>query len=190
MKSFLFIFSFLFLAATKPAQQQIEYNNRMLEKVLKKADQPWHQWTELKIPAATTGGDVLHGKYYKHTGPAAAFSYLYVGRVFSCRAGGCSDTAPVDAGEMSGEYFDYFMLFNAEAKVQEIRVFNYQATHGHEVSARGWLKQFIGHQPPQKLEVEKNIDAISGATISVYALTHDVEVKAEMLNELIENSGN
>jgi Na+-translocating ferredoxin:NAD+ oxidoreductase RnfG subunit len=33
--------------------------------------------------------------------------------------------------------------------------------------------------------VNKNIDAISGATISVYAITIDVEMKTEVLNNFL-----
>jgi len=34
------------------------------------------------------------------------------------------------------------------------------------------------------LQVEKNIDTISGATISVYAITCDVEIKTEILKQI------
>jgi len=190
MRSIIIILGVLLLSANTPVQDHIEYDNRMLEKTLKKADLPFEQWKELEINSPAVQEHELRGKFFTYPDgvQAGEYAYLYVGRVFSCRAGGCSAAGPADNEDISGEYFDYFMLFDAQATIQEIRVFNYQATHGHEVSARGWLKQFIGHRSPEKLEVEKNIDAISGATISVYALTHDVDLMTELLGGLVEKS--
>lgn len=69
--------------------------------------------------------------------------------------------------------------------VELVKVFNYQATHGQEVSAKGWLKQFIGFDGRKPLTVGKNIDAISGATISAYGITLDVQDKTTLLQELV-----
>jgi len=44
---------------------------------------------------------------------------------------------------------------------------------------------FSGEQP---LEAGKNIDAISGATVSVHAITGDVKLKTKMLEEIIYNT--
>jgi len=107
--------------------------------------------------------------------------YAYVGRVLSCRGGGCSNgQALTDA---AAEYFDYFILYDGDAKVLQVRVFNYQATHGHGITSRGWLRQFIGYNGSGKLDPGKNIDAISGATISVKAIASDIEYKTRMLKE-------
>lgn len=114
------------------------------------------------------------------------YKYIYVGRVNSCREGGCS--APnVNHVEGKSEYFDYFIIFDQDKTVQLVNVFNYQATHGQEISAKGWLKQFDGHSHDKNLQVGKNIDAISGATISVYAITLNIEVVTGLLNTLDNN---
>lgn len=86
------------------------------------------------------------------------------------------------------EYFDYFILFDSECAIKLTRIYNYAATHGHEVAAKGWLKQFAGYNGTDTLEVGKNIDAISGATISVYSITEDVQLKTILLkNYLCKN---
>ena len=82
------------------------------------------------------------------------------------------------------EYFDYFILFDITKTVQIVKVFNYQASRGHEITAKGWLKQFIGHDGSESLQVDKNIDAVSGATISAYAITADVNMKTSLLKKL------
>jgi len=66
-----------------------------------------------------------------------------------------------------------------------VRVFNYQATHGQEVSAKGWLRQFDGYDGSTVLKVGKDIDAISGATISVYGITRDVQERTRLLARII-----
>ncbi len=107
--------------------------------------------------------------------------YVYVGRVETCRGGGCAAPAP-DGFSGNAEYFDYFILFDVQMKVRLVKVFNYQATHGYEVSAKGWLKQFVGFNDEKPLRVGHDIDAISGATISVFRLVGDVERVSKSLS--------
>jgi hypothetical protein len=126
------------------------------------------------------------GNFYllKPSGENKTAGYLHIGRVKTCRAGGCS--APgTDTEQNSSEYFDYVILFDTEANIELVKIFNYQATHGHEITASGWLNQFLGFSGRDSLEVGKDIDTISGATISVYAITSDVQYKTEKLKQLI-----
>lgn len=110
--------------------------------------------------------------------------YAYSGRVNSCRAGGCS-SGGVDGGADAFEYFDYFIIFDASISVLNVKVFNYQASHGQEITARGWLKQFRGYDGSRLMEVGKQIDAISGATISVNAITDDIKLRTKQLKALL-----
>jgi Na+-translocating ferredoxin:NAD+ oxidoreductase RnfG subunit len=81
----------------------------------------------------------------------------------------------------SSEYFDYYILFDENKTVRKVGVYNYMATHGQEITAKGWLKQFTGYDGFAPLQVDKDIDAISGATISVYAITADIEHMSRLL---------
>lgn len=67
------------------------------------------------------------------------------------------------------------MFLSKDAEVLQVKVFNYQATHGHEVSAPGWLRQFKGYRGEKTLRPGKEIDSISRATISVNAIKQDIE---------------
>lgn len=111
--------------------------------------------------------------------------FLHIGRVKTCRAGVCSAPGENFAGGDS-EYFDYFIVFNPDFSVKHINIFSYQASHGHEVTAKGWLRQFQGYSGDEKMQVGKEIDGISGATISVHAITDDVKAKTEMLRQNME----
>jgi Na+-translocating ferredoxin:NAD+ oxidoreductase RnfG subunit len=59
--------------------------------------------------------------------------------------------------------------------VQQVRIYNYQATHGQEITSKNWLRQFKNYTGEKELMAGKNIDAISGATISVDAIISDIE---------------
>jgi len=129
----------------------------------------------------TTGG-----KFFTVERSAAntGIRYVYIGRVNSCRSGVCfADQSKT--GKSDSEYFDYFMLFNEEGVVQLVRVYNYQATHGQEISAPNWLKQFVGYKGTNGLAAGKNIDAISGATISVEGIVADVQQKTKILDSFL-----
>ena len=129
------------------------------------------------------GSSLTSGKFFSIRNAEGGNIIAYIGRVNSCRAGGCSN--PSLAGtENESEYFDYFILFDSEKKVMLVRVFNYAATHGQEVSVKRWLDQFAGYVGAKPLRVGKEIDAISGATISVYALVADVQEKTIILKKL------
>jgi hypothetical protein len=111
--------------------------------------------------------------------------YLHMGRVKTCRAGGCSAPGSVAPGEES-EYFDYAIIFSPDFRVNAVKIYNYQASHGHGIAAAGWLRQFEGFGSGNRLEVGKNIDAISGATISAMAITSDIQLKTQLLEEAIK----
>ncbi|MBW6535074.1 MAG: FMN-binding protein [Mariniphaga sp.] len=129
-----------------------------------------------------------HDKFYliQSKNKAQTNGYLHYGRVKTCRAGGCSMSGNKTADEFDSEYFDYFIIYNAGFGVETVKVYNYQASYGHEISARGWLKQFEGFKGNHILEVGKNIDAISGATISVNAITDDVQWKTKLLQQAMK----
>ena len=130
--------------------------------------------------------DFLSGSFYQVTA-AAPVVYAYLGRVQTCRAGGCAVGKPTQK-PVSAEYFDYFILFDTTACIISVRVFNYQASHGHEISSRSWLRQFAGHSSETELKVGKNIDTISGATISVNNISSDISWRIKQLSAYL--SGN
>jgi len=130
--------------------------------------------------------DEVEGRFFKMTVGTSdnPVDYVYIGRVNSCRAGGCNNNRILIAGDVS-EYFDYYIIFGDDCKIKQVRIYNYQATHGQEVTNKGWLRQFIDFDGKKQLKVGKNVDAISGATISVYAITADIENKTLLLGNLL-----
>lgn len=182
------ILSLLSIAAViPPGQPEVDYQHKRLYKEL---EREWGMVNptliELDIPGSLMEEASGPGKYFKvsDNNNHGQYHYIYIGRVNSCRAGGCSISLDVETYGDS-EYFDYFIMFDSLITVQQVRVFNYQATHGQEVSAKGWLRQFNGYDASTVLKVGKDIDAISGATISVYGITRDVQEKTRLLARIV-----
>ena len=149
----------------------IDYKHKQLQKQLSKL---WDiELSSLYELTKTTEQIIGEGKIYKVETNNKLLGYVYIGRVISCRADGCSK---VKTSQISGdyEYFDMFIIYNSLKGIEQIKVFNYQATHGYEVCSKGWLKQFVSDNTEPSFEVGKSVDSISGATISVYALTDEV----------------
>jgi Na+-translocating ferredoxin:NAD+ oxidoreductase RnfG subunit len=141
--------------------------------------------SELKS-TALFATDTSESRFYEYSN-AYPVEYSYVGRVHTCRAEGC--TAPGESGpKENSEFFDYFILFDSTARILSVQVFNYEATHGQEITVKSWLKQFVGYNADKELIAGKNIDAISGATISVHNICGDITDKTIALKNCIAKS--
>lgn len=127
--------------------------------------------------------ETINQKYFKVIN-STQIGFVYIGRVKTCRAGSCSSPDKFKSND-SYEYFDYFILYDKLAKILSVNIFNYEASHGQEITVKKWLNQFIGYDGSSELNVGKNIDAISGATISVHSIISDISYKTEMLKKYI-----
>ncbi len=170
-----FVLAFLFGFTVK--SQEINYNHKS---IVKEINRLWNIEDSRSELRELNNQGLCLGKFYVLENNLNKF--VYVGRVNSCRAGGCS----IDNHKGgASEYFDYFVCFNEKGIVEGVKVFNYAATHGYEIAAKGWLKQFLGYSSKEVLEVGKNIDSISGATISVFAITEDIQMKTQILSKYL-----
>ncbi len=172
------LFILLFAYFPAKAQMDVDYTHKS---IIKGVEKTWEIDFLRCQPVTIHSNNPLPGQFFST--PTTHKKYIYVGRVNSCRAGGCSINN--DSNNGPSEYFDYFVLFNEKGEVELVKIYNYAATHGQEVTSRGWLKQFYGHSPEENLEVGKDIDSISGATISVHSLTKDVNEKTRLLYEYL-----
>lgn len=142
-------------------------------------------WKEIAVPESLQAANPFQGKFLALMNQNTALKkYVYVGRVNSCRQGGCSNPDET-LNIQTPEYFDYLIVFDSELAIQQVKVYNYQATHGQEVTNKGWLKQFLGYDGKRSLTVGKSIDAISGATVSVYGIVNDIQDKTRLINQIL-----
>ena len=82
--------------------------------------------------------------------------------------------------------FDYLVLLDKDLIVKKAKVLVYREDYGGEIGSKRWLKQFIGKTKTDDLRYGDNIITISGATISVRAMTtamNNLLVSLKTLNE-------
>ncbi len=161
---------------------EIDFNPRLLQKEVSSIfkDKDFGK-TELKFKRSIP----YSGKFFEFKDIDGHKIVAYIGRVNTCRSGGCTNPSAPE-NDLQSEFFDYFIIFNESKKVEVVRIFNYEAAHGQEVTIRKWLDQFTGYDENKTLRVGKEIDAISGATTSVNTLVADVKEKTSLLNHRYE----
>ena len=68
-----------------------------------------------------------------------------------------------------------------------MKILVYREDHGGEIGSKRWLKQFIGKTLTHNLKYQKDIAAISGATISARSMTFEVNKLLKAINILHKN---
>ncbi|MCF8370090.1 MAG: FMN-binding protein [Bacteroidales bacterium] len=182
MKKIFLLFLTILITSIGIAQAPIDFAPRQFFREIKKSlvvENPF-------VDELRTERVDLNGKFYSISTEINSDSkgYAYIGRVNSCRWGGCSSSDEASCGSVF-EYFDYFILYDILGQVLAVRIYNYQATHGQEVTAKSWLKQFVGFNGEVALMPGKNVDAISGATISVNSISIEIEEKTKLLRSML-----
>ena len=78
-------------------------------------------------------------------------------------------------GSAKGRYdwFDFIVIFNLERKIEKVEIIVYRSDYGFEIMNKSWLAQFTGTSGCEA-EYGKNVDAISGATLSASSLTRAI----------------
>ena len=85
------------------------------------------------------------------------------------------------------DYFDYSVIFSDDLVVIGLFVTVYRSTHGAAISQKKWLKQFSGYKGGH-LELGKEIDAVSGGTISAQSMVDDIH-RCHLLMIQLEEEG-
>ena len=97
--------------------------------------------------------------------------FININKVNACLVGGCS--RPNSLNTTRYDHFYYMAVFDINLSILKITVLDYQSEYGYEICSKSWLKQFKG-SPDKYFEYDKNIDAISGATVSAEALVDEL----------------
>jgi Na+-translocating ferredoxin:NAD+ oxidoreductase RnfG subunit len=81
-------------------------------------------------------------------------------------------------------YFNYIVFLDKNLAIKSVKILTYREEHGDEIMSKRWLKQFFGLQPKDQAVLNKNIDGISGATISVKSLTTRIDLILKDLKKI------
>ena len=68
----------------------------------------------------------------------------------------------------------FLVIFNENQEVIHSSIIKYREGYGGEISGKKWLAQFIGMKQDSLYKHEKEIDGITGATISVKSFTKGI----------------
>jgi Na+-translocating ferredoxin:NAD+ oxidoreductase RnfG subunit len=73
------------------------------------------------------------------------------------------------------EMITYALGINADGSVQGIEIMEYLESYGHEVAQMNWRKQFHGKKVSDAVQLNQDIQNISGATLSSKHLTDGIK---------------
>lgn len=93
----------------------------------------------------------------------------------------------VDQAPSKTAKFDYLVIFDEQLKVVTSKVLVYREEYGGEIGSSRWLRQFNGLSGNDRVSPKTNIDAISGATISVRSMTRSMDNLLQTVGKLKEN---
>lgn len=82
------------------------------------------------------------------------------------------------------DYFDYTVFFAKDLSVLGVKVTTYRSSHGAEICSKGWLKQFKGYRGTE-IRIGKDVDGISGATLSATSMVEDIQRVYRLMDQLI-----
>jgi hypothetical protein len=109
-------------------------------------------------------------------------------RVFSIQGGDGAGYILSTCAKGRYDEFDYSVIYTDSLMVLGIRVTVYRSSHGAAICSKGWLKQFIGYQGGE-MDLGKDIDSVSGATISATSMVNDVQRCYEVMVKLKAHAG-
>jgi Na+-translocating ferredoxin:NAD+ oxidoreductase RnfG subunit len=93
-------------------------------------------------------------------------------------------TAAIDNVYGKSQPITFMVLLNRNSEVLLSEIIKYREAYGGQISNKNWLKQFNGKDFSSSFKIGEDINAISGATISVNSITKGIK-KITMLINLI-----
>lgn len=96
---------------------------------------------------------------------------LVINKTNGCKINGCKSTS---GGDAKYETFWYAIIFDTDLKIKKVRVLDYSSDYGYEICSKNWLKQFTGFTGCDLQYGGREIDSITGATVSGESIVADI----------------
>jgi hypothetical protein len=87
------------------------------------------------------------------------------------------------------EFIPFALGLDDSGAVTGIEILEYREAYGGQIREPDWRKQFVGKQPGSKLQLNKSIRNISGATLSCKHITDGVNRLLATYETAIKESG-
>ena len=78
----------------------------------------------------------------------------------------------------------FIVVFDENKKIFSVSIIKYRESHGGEVQNKAWLREFEGKDFKSDFRPGADIDAISGATISVNSVSRGIKNLAILIKEM------
>jgi hypothetical protein len=82
------------------------------------------------------------------------------------------------------EMVKYALAVNADGSIKGIEIMEYVESYGYEVGEASWRNQFVGKTSASALKLNKDIQNVSGATLSCKHLTDGVK-RLMVMHEMV-----
>lgn len=109
--------------------------------------------------------------FFKIKDESSLLGYYYIGKAYG-----------------KADFFDFIVIFDENLIVTKVKILVYREDHGGEIGSKRWLKQFIGSDKNSALKYQKDIAAISGATLSAKAMTNEVNKLLKTIGILVNKN--
>ncbi len=86
------------------------------------------------------------------------------------------------------EFITYAVGIDADGSVKRVEVLEYRESYGFEVAEQRWLTQFVGKGAASTLKLGKDVENISGATLSSKHLTDGVKRVMTLYALMLQNA--
>ncbi|MEZ4288527.1 MAG: FMN-binding protein [Polyangiales bacterium] len=86
------------------------------------------------------------------------------------------------------EAIDFATFFDSAGKVTRFEVVAYREPYGDEIRGTRFRKQFVGRNAKSGFDFKRDVDAVSGATLSARAATKAVQRAAMLVEQLLNHN--
>ena len=80
----------------------------------------------------------------------------------------------VDAVIGKHDLITYAVALTSEGKVRQVEILEYREAYGSEVRGASWRKQFVGRSHADPVQIGRDIQNVSGATLSCQHVTDGI----------------
>jgi Na+-translocating ferredoxin:NAD+ oxidoreductase RnfG subunit len=110
-------------------------------------------------------------------------SYVYIWKI--CRQDSLKGFAVLDNTYGKSLPITFLVVFSPDAEILRVDIIRYREPYGGAIGSRRWLDQFIGKSSVEEFKVDRDIDSISGATISVNSVARGVQKLTLVMEHII-----
>jgi Na+-translocating ferredoxin:NAD+ oxidoreductase RnfG subunit len=168
------IFAFLFLQHTAKSQEIKERTEELIKKAF--AEDVSFTMQKYQIPAS------LKSKIEKKVGQKFFADHLFIYKIHSAKK--LKGIAVLDNVYGKSMPITFLVIFDPDGKIISSNIVKYREPYGGAVTNKGWNQKFEGKNASSGFVVGKDVDAISGATISVNSVAKGINKLALLIEEI------